>query len=147
MFITNFLLYLIGMMTIYAGIGTLFSYVGGVTLKTGGVFFVYLLLFSFIIWLYLGISQAMYILYDDPKAGIFPSIKNSFSLMNGHKGTLLGLFVLTGVGLILGALLFVVGAIVSLVVYEVSRLAFYRNLLQMKRQKEWHAKVNEANAF
>ncbi|WP_281974378.1 DUF975 family protein [Halobacillus litoralis] len=142
-FITNLLLYVIGMMMIYAGLGSLFTYAAGVSLWSGILFAAYLLVFAFIIWLFLGISQAMYILYDDPGSGIYSSMKESFLLMKGYKWPLLGLFVLTGIGLILGVLLFVVGLVVSLAIYEVSRLVFYRALIQKRRQREWHAKFNE----
>ncbi|WP_152640140.1 DUF975 family protein [Virgibacillus necropolis] len=130
--ITNLLLYIIGMMSIYAGL----------SVKSALLFFAYLLLYAFFIWLFLGISQAMYILYDDPKVGIFRCIRNSFSMMKGKRWQLLGLFLLAGVGLILGALLLMIGVLVVLVMYEVGRLAFYRELMRKNRQEEWYEKVS-----
>ncbi len=38
-------------------------------------------------------------------------------------------------------LLFIVGAIFTLVLYEVVRLSFYQELLRKKRQRDWHDKV------
>jgi uncharacterized membrane protein len=142
-FISNLFLYIMGMMMIYGGVGSLFTFAAGASLWTGILFIAYLLLFSATIWLFLGISQAMYILYDNPDAGIFSSIKESYSLMKGYKWSLLGLFLLTAIGLILGVLLFGVGLILSLVLYEVVRLIFHRELLQKRRQREWHAKISE----
>ncbi|MFG6147711.1 hypothetical protein [Halobacillus sp. B23F22_1] len=59
---------------------------------------------------------------------------------------MLGLFLITGGGLILGLGLFGVGVVIALVLYETARLAFYHELLQKKRQNEWRAKVEEAQA-
>ncbi|WP_226577913.1 DUF975 family protein [Halobacillus litoralis] len=141
-FLSNFLIFLIGMMLIYGGIGSLFTYAAGISIATSLLVIAYLLLFTLLIWLFLGISQSMYILYDDPDVGVFKSLKDSFSLMKGHKWALLALFVLTGLALIIGVLLVVIGAILSLVLYEVARFAFYRELKRKKRLLDWQEKVN-----
>lgn len=142
LFISNFFLYVFGMMIIYALLGGLFLLVAGLDIFTGIALAAYLLVFLFILWLFLGLSQAMYLLYDDPEKGILSSIKESFSLMKGYKLSLLGIFLLTGIGMIVGVILLVIGAILSLVIFEVVRLAFYRELLRRKRRQEWSDKVN-----
>ncbi|RKQ33982.1 DUF975 family protein [Oceanobacillus halophilus] len=144
--LNNLLIYFIGMLIIYTGIGAVVIAAAGWNVRTGIVILIYLVLYAILFWLYLGISQTMYLLHDDPKLGIFRSIKNSFSLMKGYRWSLLGLFLLTGIALIIGVFLFVIGAIFSLVLYEVARLAFYQELLRKKRQKEWHDKVNDEEA-
>lgn len=143
LFLSNLLLYIEGMMMLSAGISSLFLLGASINLNAGIIIAAYLLLFLLILWLFLGISQAVYLLYDDPKRGFFSSIKESFSLMKGHKLALLGIFILTGIGIIAGAFLLLIGAILCIVLYEVVRLAFYRELLRKKRQQEWQAKVNE----
>lgn len=138
-FLSNLLIYIIGMMVVYAGIGSLFLLGTAMNVWSILISFAYFLLFSIFVWLFLSISQAWYILYDDPDTGIFTSIKRSFHLMKGSRWSLLGFFVLTGVGMVLGALLIFVGLIFCLVLYEVMRLTFYRELLRKRRREEWQA--------
>ncbi|WP_112181095.1 DUF975 family protein [Paraliobacillus zengyii] len=143
--ISNFLLYLIGMLAIYTVIIFLAIIPVGLNLGTGSIIAGFIILYGILFWLYLGTSQALYLLHDDPKLGIFRSVKQSFSLMKGNRWSLFGLFLLTGLGFIIGILLLLVGAIFSIVVYEVARLAFYRELLRKKRKKEWQDKVQRVD--
>lgn len=140
-FLINLLLYIMGMMTVYAGMGAVLVYASGIHVTSLLLTAAYAALYILLIWVYLGISQTMYVLYEDPDAGIFRSMKNSFSLMKGHKWPLLGLLVLSALAILLGIVLFVVGAIVALVLYEVARLAFYRDTLRKRRQREWREQV------
>ncbi|KGA96757.1 hypothetical protein AJ85_01540 [Alkalihalobacillus alcalophilus ATCC 27647 = CGMCC 1.3604] len=143
--ISYLLLHIIGMMSIYAVIGSLFTASVGFNIRLFIVLFIYLLIFALIIWLYLGISQSLYILYDDPDISVFRSIKRSFFLMKGARWSLIGFIVLSFIGMIIGTLLLVVTGFIILVIYEVGRLAFYQTLLQRKRQKEWQDKIKESN--
>ncbi|GAB3045021.1 hypothetical protein GCM10027286_04310 [Virgibacillus ainsalahensis] len=143
LFLNNFMLYFFWMLLLYTGFGGLLIYAAGLDIRSGIVILGIILIYALLFWLYAGISQALYLLHDDPKLNIFRSIKKSFSLMKGYRWSLLGLFVLTGLGLIIGILLFMIGAIFTLVLYEVVRLAFYQELLRKKRQQEWLDKVAE----
>ncbi|MCA1023786.1 DUF975 family protein [Halobacillus litoralis] len=140
-FLFNLLLTIIGMMTIYAALGGLASIAGG-SLTVLGLYGVLLLLFTGVVWLFLSISQVAYILYDEPAAGILSGLKQSISMMKGSRWPLLGLFLLMMVATMLGALLIGIGAFVSIAIFEVVRLSFYKELLQKRRREEWHAKVN-----
>ncbi|GAE27755.1 hypothetical protein JCM9140_3912 [Halalkalibacter wakoensis JCM 9140] len=141
LFITYLFIQMISLMSIYSVLGTLFMIAADINVRLMMVFVAFVSLFALFIWLFLGLSQVLYILYDDPKKGTFRSMKESFSIMKGHRWALFGFFLLTGVAFILGFVLFLIGAIVSLVIFEVARLAFYRDLLRKKRQKEWLEKV------
>ncbi|MFD1851943.1 hypothetical protein [Oceanobacillus bengalensis] len=143
LFLTNIILYFFWMLILYTGLGGTLIYAGGLSVRSGFVILVIVLLYVLLFWLFAGISQALYLLHDDPKLSTFRSIKESFSLMKGSRWSLLGLFVLTGLGLIIGMYLFIVGAIFTLVLYEVVRLAFYQELLRRKRQREWQDKLEE----
>lgn len=143
-----FCLYLLvstmGMMVIYGGFIGLAFLAAEINVWTISVSTAYILMFLIFIWLFLGISQAPYILYDNPSAGVFKSIKESFSLMKGYKWSLIGLLILSAISMIVGALIFIIGAVVSIVLFELVRLTFYQELLRKKRQREWHAKVEDA---
>lgn len=143
--LSNLLIYIIGMMVVYAGIGSLFLVGSAMNVGSILVSFAYFLLFSIFVWLFLSISQAWYVLYDDPDTGIFTSIKKSFHLMKGSRWSLLGFFVLTGVGMVLGALLILIGLVFCVVLYEVMRLTFYRELLRKRRREEWQATAESIN--
>ncbi|MBN8233938.1 DUF975 family protein [Halobacillus kuroshimensis] len=140
-FLSNVLLTIIGMMAIYAALGGLVSIAGG-SLTVLALYGVLLLIFAGVVWLFLSITQAVYILYDDPDIGVMAGLKQSFSMMKGSRWPLLGLFLLMMVATMLGALLIGLGAFVSIAIFEVVRLSFYKELLQKRRREEWHAKVN-----
>ncbi|UJL46321.1 DUF975 family protein [Virgibacillus sp. NKC19-16] len=141
LFLTNFILYFFWMLLLYTAFGGLIISATGINIRSSIAILVIILVYVLFFWLYLGISQALYLLHDDPKLNTFRSIRRSFSLMKGYRWPLSGLLVLSGLGLIIGILLFMIGAIFALVLYELVRLAFYQELLRKKRQQEWRDKV------
>lgn len=117
LFFTYTILYFLWMLILYTGLGGVLIYADRLSVLSVLVIFVVVLLYALIFWLLLGISQALYLLHDNPKLNVFRSIKESFSLIKGYRWSLLGLFILTGIGLVIGLYLFMVGAIFALVVY------------------------------
>ncbi|WP_209121230.1 DUF975 family protein [Alkalihalobacillus sp. BA299] len=91
--------------------------------------FIGLLVFSLIIvWIYLGLSQSMYILYERPKIKLFKCIYYSFKLMRGNRASLIGLYLIFGLWFLLGLVALVVGVLWILAFFEVSRVEFYQSL-------------------
>lgn len=81
-----------------------------------------------ILWLQLGLSQCMYILYDQPKIKLYKCIYYSFKLMNGSRWALIGLYIVFIFWFFLGLLALVVGALWSLAFFEATRFVFYQTL-------------------
>ena len=144
LFLTYILLSLFGLVVLYSFFGLLIILSAGLDGNSILLAVIFALLYTLFIWLLTGISQALYILHDDPSINTFRSIGRSFGLMRRNRWTLIGLFVLTGIGVIIGVLLLLVGVVITMVLFEVFRLAFYRELLRKKRQHEWQHKVESA---
>ncbi|MDQ0483945.1 DUF975 family protein [Guptibacillus hwajinpoensis] len=79
-------------------------------------------------WLYLGISQCLYIFYDDPKVNVIKCISSSITLMKGRKLQLLGLYISFIGWFLLGLLAFIVGILWSIAYFKVSRFEFYESI-------------------
>lgn len=84
-----------------------------------------------LLYLYLGFSHVLYILYEDPQNGFFSAVSYSFQLAKGNRLPLMGLFFLFSLILALGLAVFIVGVFFSLVYYHMTRVEFYK-LLQSR---------------
>ncbi|MBU9712272.1 DUF975 family protein [Evansella tamaricis] len=89
------------------------------------------------LWVFLGLSQAMYLLYEDPKTSIFNCIRRSFRMMKGHRLSLIGLYIIFLFVHSVGLMALVVGLFVTISFYEVTRLEYFHGLKQKERQREW----------
>ncbi|WP_096186521.1 DUF975 family protein [Evansella halocellulosilytica] len=81
-----------------------------------------------LVWLFLGLSQAMYILYDKPKIKLTKSIYLSFKLMKGNKWSLIGLYISFIGWFFLGLLALIIGVFWSFTYFEAARFEFYQML-------------------
>ncbi|UJL46451.1 hypothetical protein KFZ58_00235 [Virgibacillus sp. NKC19-16] len=101
-----------------------------------------LLLFLLCVWIFLGLSQAMYIIYERPKTGLFGGVWRSFQLTKGHKWSLVGLFTLFLLWFTVGFIVVIIGIIVSLTFYHVTRVEYFKMLnrkcVWKDQQAEWH---------
>ncbi|WP_216827389.1 DUF975 family protein [Alkalihalobacterium elongatum] len=100
-------------------------------------FFFVLLIPIALLWVFLGLSQAMYILYEDPKTNVIKCVIRSFKMMNGNRWSLIGLYVSFVLWFFLGLIALVVGLLASLAFFEVSRFEYFQMLKRKERQKQW----------
>ncbi|WP_175638442.1 DUF975 family protein [Metabacillus schmidteae] len=91
-----------------------------------------------IIWVYLGLSQCMYLLYEEPKISILNCIKNSCKMMKGNRLSLISLYAIFSFWILLGLIAFVIGVLWSFAYFEVTKFEFYQMLKRKEKQKEWH---------
>ncbi|WP_100012355.1 DUF975 family protein [Lentibacillus sediminis] len=129
--VIGLLMYFIG---IVGGILILSLMINGPAIFIDYGFVTVLLLFALCVWMFLGLSQAMYILYEQPKVGMFRSIRRSFQLTKGHKRSLMGLFALFILWFMVGFIVVIIGITVSLAFYHVTRVEYFKLL---NRQHVW----------
>jgi uncharacterized membrane protein len=89
---------------------------------------VMLLIICISMWLYLGFSQALYILYEEPKLKLRKCIYYSFKMADGNRWWLIGFYLSFYFWFILGALALIVGVFWSMAYFQVSRFEFYHVL-------------------
>lgn len=76
-------------------------------------------------WLYLGLSQCMFILYDNPTVRFSKCLFMSISMMRRNKFKLIVLYISFIGWFSLGLIVFIVGVLWSIAYFKVSRFEFY----------------------